>query len=213
MKALSYRQQVLNERWDAIVVGSGIGGMAAASLLSVHAGKKVLVLERHYEVGGYTHVFHRTRIPMGRRGALHWAGTDRASLVRQAFDHVTGGQLEWAALPEVYDRAVISGRTYDFVSGLERFRARMKEYFPQDAAAVDRYIAAVLSASKASKMYFAEKAIPRVAARLAGGLMRSSFLRWAGRTTAEVLDGITDNRELKGVLTAHGPITAYRRGE
>jgi all-trans-retinol 13,14-reductase len=202
MKALSYKQQVLDERWDAIVVGSGIGGMAAASLLSRHGGKKVLVLERHYEVGGYTHVFHRPGYQWDV--GVHYIGQvlDRASPVRRAFDHVTGGQLEWAAMPEVYDRAVIGGRTYDFVSGLERFRGRMKEYFPRDAAAVDQYIAAVLSAAKASGMYFAEKAIPRIAARLAGGLMRSSFLHWAGRTTAEVLNGITDNQELKGVLAA-----------
>jgi hypothetical protein len=46
--------------YDAIVMGSGIGGMAAAGLLAgVAAGKRVLVLERHTEPGGQTHVFRR----------------------------------------------------------------------------------------------------------------------------------------------------------
>ena len=51
-------------------------------------------------------------------------------------------------------------------------------------------------------MYFAEKALPRPLARVAGPLMRGPFLRWARRTTAEVLAEITSNRELAGVLTA-----------
>lgn len=33
--------------YDAIVIGSGIGGLAAASVLTQRAGKRVLVLERH----------------------------------------------------------------------------------------------------------------------------------------------------------------------
>ena len=54
-----YKQVKPAERWDAIVIGSGIGGLTAAVLLAVHGGKRVLVLERHYEAGGFTHTFHR----------------------------------------------------------------------------------------------------------------------------------------------------------
>lgn len=45
--------------YDAIVIGSGIGGMAAAGLLAGVAHKRVLVLEKHTEPGGQTHVFRR----------------------------------------------------------------------------------------------------------------------------------------------------------
>ena len=45
--------------WDAIVIGSGIGGLSAAGLLAAVAGKRVLVLEKHSEPGGLTHVFRR----------------------------------------------------------------------------------------------------------------------------------------------------------
>lgn len=41
---------------DAIVVGSGIGGLAIAVLLA-KVGKKVLVLEQHDRAGGCCHTF------------------------------------------------------------------------------------------------------------------------------------------------------------
>ena len=45
--------------WDAIVIGSGMGGLSCAAMLARHAHQRVLVLERHYTAGGFTHVFHR----------------------------------------------------------------------------------------------------------------------------------------------------------
>jgi prolycopene isomerase len=48
------------DRYDAIVVGGGFGGLAAAALLA-RAGRRVLLAERHDRVGGYGHAFRRSR--------------------------------------------------------------------------------------------------------------------------------------------------------
>jgi len=53
------KQASLEESWDVVVIGSGIGGLTAALMLALHGGKRVLVLERHYEAGGFTHTFRR----------------------------------------------------------------------------------------------------------------------------------------------------------
>ncbi len=198
----SYNQHSIADDWDAIVIGSGIGGLTSAALLARYGHRRVLVLERHYVAGGFTHVFHRPGYEWDV--GVHYIGQlqNPASPVRAAFDNLTEGRLEWSAMPDTYDRVLIGEREYEFVAGLERFRERMKSYFPSEARAIDRYIKAVLSCSRASGLYFAEKAMPRPLARVAGALMRAPFLRWARRTTAEVLAEITSNRELISVLTA-----------
>jgi all-trans-retinol 13,14-reductase len=197
----SYKQASLAESWDAIVIGSGIGGLTAAALLARHGGKRVLVLERHYVAGGFTHTFHRPGYEWDV--GVHYIGevTDPRSPVRAAFDSLTEGRLQWNAMPEVYDRIFINDRSYDFPSGLERFRERMKGYFPGEAAAIDRYIAMILDAAGASGSYFTEKALPAPLARVAGSFLRRRFLRYAGQTTAAVLGPLTSNRELIAVLT------------
>src|SRR5208283_4208962 len=197
-----YKQAKLAEQWDAIVIGSGIGGLTAAVLLAVHSGKRVLVLERHYEAGGFTHTFHRPGYEWDV--GLHYIGQveDERSRERRAFDHITAGQVRWQAMPEVYDRVIIESQTFDLVAGVDRFRERLKQWFPRETRAIDRYIAAVQGCNRASGLYYAEKAIPAPAAALVGGLMRFPYMRWARRTTREVLEDLTSNRELIGVLTA-----------
>lgn len=46
------------QRYDVIVIGSGIGGLTCGSFLA-REGLKVLVLEKHSEIGGYAHSFKR----------------------------------------------------------------------------------------------------------------------------------------------------------
>jgi all-trans-retinol 13,14-reductase len=200
-RGITYRQAQLAEQWDAIVIGSGIGGLTAAVLLGRHAGKRVLVLERHYEAGGFTHTFRRPGYEWDV--GLHYIGQmqDELSPVRRAFDHVTAGRVQWKAMPEVYDRFIIEGQRFDYVAGLERLRQSLKQSFPADATAIDRYIAAVRACQRVSGLYYAEKAIPAAAAALAGRWMRAPYLRWARRTTREVLENLTANQQLIGVLT------------
>lgn len=50
--------------WDAIVIGSGKGAMAAAVALS-NVGHKVLLLKQFQTLGGLTHSFSREGISRG----------------------------------------------------------------------------------------------------------------------------------------------------
>ncbi|KAL7530706.1 hypothetical protein ACHAXR_006779 [Thalassiosira sp. AJA248-18] len=50
-------RSAVEEEVDCIVIGSGIGGLSCAGLLAA-TGRKVKVLERHYEIGGCAHEFY-----------------------------------------------------------------------------------------------------------------------------------------------------------
>lgn len=59
------------DAWDTIVIGSGIGGLAAASLIA-QDGQTVLVLEQHWAPGGCCHTFTSNgyRFGTGTRGLV-----------------------------------------------------------------------------------------------------------------------------------------------
>ena len=198
----SYKQHSgLGEGWDAIVVGSGIGGLSVAATLAKLASKRVLVLERHYTAGGFTHTFRRPGYEWDV--GVHYIGgvSHPRAMNRRLLDFITDGELDWADMGDVYDRIILGESSYDLVKGVENFRAQMHDYFPRDRDAINQYLEKVIATSKKAQLFFAEKAVPPVVSTLFGGMMRRPSLKEATRTTREVLEEITQNQELIGVLT------------
>ena len=186
--------------FDAIVIGSGIGGLAAAAMLSRMGKKRVLVLERHYRVGGYTHSFERAGYDWDV--GVHYVGqVGRGGAVRALFDRVSDGSLAWAPLPEVYDRIVLGERSYDLVTGRRQFVDRLAAYFPREADAIARYVELVRSTARMSSMHFASRALPRGVDLVARGVALRGLPALASRTTLDVPRELTKDDELIAVLT------------
>ncbi len=59
LRKASLKELDEDEEWDYIVIGSGIGGLSSAAMLSKCYNYKVLVLESHYLLGGCAHTFER----------------------------------------------------------------------------------------------------------------------------------------------------------
>lgn len=190
-----------NETWDAIVLGSGPGSLSAAVLLA-KAGQRVLVLERHYEPGGFSHVFRRKGYTWDV--GVHYIGGVGApgQPERRIFDKLTEGQLDWGGMGDPYDVAIIDGQRYEFVSGIDRQLALWTAYFPKEEQAIRAYWDRVRECTRASQAYFAERAVPALVSAAAGPFMRRKFMAFAKRTTYEVLREITDNEALITMLCA-----------
>ena len=97
----SYKQHPkLQETYDIIIIGSGMGGLATAAILSKE-GQKVLVLERHYTAGGFTHVFKRKDYEWDV--GIHYIGEmqRKNGVLRKLFNYVSNNKLKWADIGEV----------------------------------------------------------------------------------------------------------------
>src|SRR4051812_30705771 len=175
---VSYKQTKLAESWDAIVIGSGIGGLTRAPPLARKAGKRVLVLERHYTAGGFTHTF--TRPGYEWDVGVHYIGqVGEGGAMRTAFDEVSDGRIQWARMPEIYDRAVFGERSYDFVAGYAQFIDRMASYFPREADAIARYVAAVRACVGQARFFYLDKALKPWASALLTPVLKAGMLKTA----------------------------------
>lgn len=199
----SYKQSpVISDKYDIIFIGTGLGCLTAARLLA-DAGKKVLLLEKHYTPGGFTHTFKRNDYEWDV--GIHYVGemNRHNSMMYKLFDHITSGRLEWSDMGEVYDNIIIQDRSYPLRKGSKNFVAGLKEQFPEpaDQTAIDQYLDAVFQCTRSAGTYFAEKALPSFVSMFSGPFMRSGFLKYAKRTTLDVLHDFTQNKELIAVLT------------
>ena len=128
----SYKKNpTLAESYDSIIIGSGMGSLTTAAILAKE-GQKVLVLERHYTAGGFTHIFKRKGFEWDV--GIHYIGEVQrdTSVIKKLFDYISDAQIKWADMGDVYDKIVIGDKEYDFVKGVQNFKDKMVGYFPDE---------------------------------------------------------------------------------
>ncbi len=129
------------EQWDAIVVGSGLGGLVAAAYLCA-SGKRTLVLEAHYVAGGNSQVFRRKHKGQeyefdvgihyigecGRDGAITGILNGLGLAERVVFRPLDADGFSTLHFPDVQFRVPF---------GWDRYRKRLHETFPNEREALD----------------------------------------------------------------------------
>ncbi|MER5429531.1 FAD-dependent oxidoreductase [Streptomyces sp. NPDC002588] len=125
---------VSDEEADVVVIGSGMGGLAAARTIAQFGGKRVLVLEQHYTLGGMTHEFSRAgRYRFGT--GLHYMSANAGPFL----GFMTDGRAQLSPLPDEYDALHFPGFDFAVPATKEGFRTRLKERFPAEADAIDGF--------------------------------------------------------------------------
>ncbi|MDT0552415.1 phytoene desaturase family protein [Urechidicola vernalis] len=197
----SYKKKYqLADSYDAIIIGTGMGSLTTGALLAKE-GKRVLLLEKHYTAGGFTHVFKRKGYEWDV--GIHYIGEVQRpnSPITKIFEYISNGNLKWADMGEVYDKIIIGEKEYNLVKGVENFKNQLKEYFPSEQNAIDQYVDHIFAANKAMTKFYAAKAIPVLLGKLLGNFMQKDYLKYADKTTYEVISSLTQNEDLIKVLT------------
>jgi len=195
-----WRSEYANNKYDVIIIGSGISGLTSGILLAKE-GKKVLILEKHFKAGGWTHTFKRDNYEWDV--GIHYIGEvhNPRSPVRKLFDLVSDGKLEWHKMEDNYDRIIFPDKQYNFVAPREKFIQDMAGYFPGTEDKMRRYIQVVDEAVKSGQSYFANKALPNWLGNFTYNKMTRKFFSHSDKTTREVIMDIFDDETILGVLS------------
>lgn len=201
MTGRSWHQQRPVGAFDVIVIGSGLGGLVAANTLARLGSRRVLVLEQHYRVGGFTHVFTRPGFEWDV-GVHYVGGVGPGGPLRGLFDTLSDRALEWAPLPPVYDVIELGSRRYELEAGARNFIARLTEAFPAERNVIASYVELVVTTARRNQLHWASRiSRPRVTGGLAAGHRLERKPDVSHRPTLDVLGELTSNETLIGVLT------------
>jgi all-trans-retinol 13,14-reductase len=199
--------------WDAIVIGSGISGLAAGAALS-RAGKRVLLLEQHMTPGGQTQTYRRGDWTFAT-GVHYLAGVGPSSRAGGRFGRVIGqfgrlldwlsdGQIQFAPLANPYDIVRLPGFEFGIEHPEAAYRSALLERFPHDAADIDRWFDACHAAREQAYALLALHSAPLWATFALHMLRGADLNRWARHTLADELARIS-NDKLRAVLGTRWP--------
>ena len=187
--------------YDCVVIGSGIGGLYAASLLAKE-GQKVLVLERHAVPGGLLQCFRRggETFPTG----VHFIGALAPGQVLWRYLKYSG-VLEHASFSRLdtdcFDEYSFPGFSAGIPQGYEAFGEKLASYFPAERPAIKRFLSDMRATCGRFALYNLRP--PAEGSREAEDQ----------RPLKEYLDSITGDERLKLVLSANNSLYGVQPAE
>lgn len=198
---------------DAIIIGSGIGGLSCGAYLS-KVGKKVLVLEQHYIAGGCCHVFEEKGIEHDT--GIHYIGNVEKR--KNLLNLITKEPIEWCKMGRnkgiegvkgnyenngVYDELYIEDKHYLFRAGEENFINDLSQRFKGEETNIRKYISLIKKVSKKS-LFFSMKIVrSKFLKKLINLYLKywdTTYYKYVNTSVYDVIKSFTNNEELISVL-------------
>ena len=190
-----------HDHWDAIVIGSGMGGMTSAAALA-KMGHKVLLLEQYKTLGGLTHSFSREGFSWDV--GIHYLGCvapgDRE---RGMIDWISHTPMAFEPMGAVYDNLHLADAPPLALSRpFEAQERDLKDRFPDEAEAIEAWISALREGREVMYTMASTRAMPDFVGNMIEWWNHRAIKKWCARTTQEVIDSLTQNPDLAAAFAA-----------
>ncbi|XP_042332324.1 all-trans-retinol 13,14-reductase-like [Sceloporus undulatus] len=188
---------------DAIVIGSGIGGLSVAAVLA-KTGKRVLVLEQHSKAGGCCHTYNKKGFEFDV--GIHYVGeVDEKSIARMIIDQLTDGHLDWVRLEDPYDIITLGDKEYELYSGKEAFVNQLERQFPGERKAIEEFMRLSKITTTHMPLLAMLKMIPLW---LSTFLIRWGLIQWISpifkltcSSQSKIVEQLTTNKDLQAIFS------------
>jgi all-trans-retinol 13,14-reductase len=185
-------------KYDVVIIGSGLGGLQCAYILS-REGYNVCLIEKNQQLGGCLQTFRRNNVVFDT-GMHYIGGMDEGQVLHNFFRYFKlAGKLKLKKLDEdSYDIVRFGGKEYRFAMGYERFSETMRSYFPREGEAIRQYIGKLQEISNSVDLYNMRDFSHQ----------KARYLDYYGIGINNYLDSITRDKTLKNVLLGTLPLYA-----
>jgi len=140
MPSNSIENPDLDQMIDTLIIGAGVGGLAAAICLS-RAGQRVVVLEQHEVPGGWCHSFYLNgdRFTPG----VHYVGLIGADGSTSALYEglgIANALAFYRQNPTAFEHCWIGEERFDYPADFTVFQQRLIKSFPTEAKNIKKYL-------------------------------------------------------------------------
>lgn len=136
--------------YDVVIIGAGVGGLTAASILS-KAGLSVCVLEKEPHAGGYLAGFRRNSFRFDT--AIHWLNQCAPGGVVDKIFSILGTDYPKAIPQKRIRRFIGPNHNYLLTNNPDELKAQWKKEFPNEQSGIDRFFMAAKKIGAAFNNY------------------------------------------------------------
>ncbi len=193
----------MENQYDVIVIGAGLGGLATGSLLA-QQGRKVIVFEKHTKPGGYATNFERENFAFDV--SLHALNGATPGTPSYRFLEKCGVADRVRFLPQKNVYRIVTDKDEMLVKhgGVEQYKKLLLTKFPEEGANLDRlFTEAEKTFKEAAK--FLHSSFPFWLRFTLAPLIFPRLVRYEKTTVHEFFSRFTENEELKEILAAQWP--------